>query len=105
MADLATAQTISEGLGAQGLRYVVGVLCVVVVSLFLWLMRINKLRIDDRDRFETKLEALTNRVAAHLDKSTEATTLILAELQRRGRGRLTTDPGFKLPAKTEGGGT
>lgn len=91
MADLSTTQTMADGLSKQGLVYLCALSWTVAAVLFLWLMRVTKLRIDDRDAFQHKLEALTERISLHLDRNTEATTMLLADAQARGKRRRAAD--------------
>lgn len=87
MADLTTTQSMAEGLSHHGLVYLCALSWSASLGLFLWLMRVTRLRVDDRDDFQRKLEALTERLAVHMDRNTEATTLLLADAQARARRR------------------
>lgn len=100
MVDLTATQEMASGLDKQGLVYLAALSWTVSLGLFLWLMRVSRLRVDDKDKQYAKLEALTERLAVHMDRATE----IVLELQRRTR-RSTKDsvpaissdtqPGFK----------
>jgi len=98
MADLSTTQTMADGLSKQGLYYLCALSWTVSLALFLWLMRVSRLRIDDRDRAQARYDALFERMAVHMDRSTEATSLLLAKGQRApgARTRAGDAPGLGL---------
>ena len=72
MADLATTQGMAEGLSKQGLYFIAALSWTVSLALFLWLMRVTKLRVDDRDRLEEKFDAERRRMGVHMDQCSNA---------------------------------
>lgn len=100
-AGLDAARQVAEGARDLGPYYVAGLAWIVVGILFGWIMRINALRLSDRDRMGDKVEALAEKLAAHVDAAKEVSLHVLHELQelraarrRKGGG---TDPALRLP--------
>ncbi len=56
------------------------------------LNRVQDRRVQDHIDGEARASALLNRMAVHLDKNTEATTMMLMEAQARAKRRRKDDP-------------
>lgn len=74
--------------------YIASLSWLVSVVLFGWLMRVNKLRVSDRDRFQDKLESLAKEMHATVAESGKAFWTVqreLTEIRREAEERMRAD--------------
>ncbi len=84
---LDAADAIAKGISTGGLHYIIGLMAIVILGLFGWLMRVNALRISDRDTFQEKLEALSMRVMDTVLRGSESNLLLTRAVDELRAGK------------------
>jgi hypothetical protein len=82
LASLDVAEGVASGLSKQGLYYVIGVLSLVVAALFWKLLAVQQQRVEDRDKFQERLEALAKEMNAVVSENGKAFWTVQRELMR-----------------------
>jgi hypothetical protein len=82
LASLDVAESVGGGISKLGLYYIIGLLCVVVGALFWKLLAVQQQRIEDRDKFQERLEALAKEMNAVVSENGKAFWTVQRELMR-----------------------